>query len=262
MTINTTLFTEWRDRTDWNAPQFNRDSPNLRSLLDYLRWCYGGVSLGCHTGEPVKAGSRPRAHHFGAALDWRWERHPAYPDIKFITRHQLDTEVLPFLIEWSQELGIQAIHDRGRIWRSVRANGNHGWQDYDTGYTGWIHIETTPRSFEDDVAIQARLDIATGIPDVVFPKPVAPAVDFRTGQWGLWPLATKVLIKRGDKGDIVRYMQSVISFKAGGNITIDGDFGPKTELRVRDLQAFFGLVIDGLVGKRTWALIDALSAVK
>jgi hypothetical protein len=267
MTINTTLFTEWRDRKDWKEPQFERDSPNLIAILDYLTGRWGGVSLGCHTDEPVRAGTRPRAHHFGSALDWRWERHANFPNARFLTRHQLDTEVLPVLINWSAELGIQAIHDKGRIWRSVRrpVDGGHGWKDQRTGYTGWVHIETTPQSFNDNVPIQTRLDIAFGGVGVQL-QPAPPVVDFISGVWATWPMVAKPLIRLGSEGDTVRYLQSVIAHKGGGNIAIDGGFGPKTEQRVREVQMFWKhhgipLVIDGMVGKNTWRVIDWMTTL-
>jgi hypothetical protein len=268
MTINTTLFTEWRDRKDWELPPYESASPNLLAILDYLTNRWGGVSLGIETKETLKVGARPRAHHFGAALDWRWQAHSAFGNRRFITRTVLDAEVLPFLINWSQELGIQAIHDGtppggriGRVWRSVREVGMpHGWQPYSTGYTGWIHIETTPQSFSDNVPVQTRLDIAMGQP-----PQGPPDMPEQFGPFGLWPLnARKPRLERGkvppaiDNG-AVRYLQQVIALRAGGNIAVDGAFGPQTEKRVRDLQTFFGLVVDGIVGQQTWRTIDWLA---
>lgn len=86
-----------------------------------------------------------------------------------------------------------------------------------------------------------------------------PPFDPAQGLWGLWPLAEKSRLGVGAQGDIVRYLQGVIYHKAGGNIAIDGDYGRQTQLRVMDLQAWFGASVDGWVGPETWHLIDVLA---
>jgi peptidoglycan hydrolase-like protein with peptidoglycan-binding domain len=47
---------------------------------------------------------------------------------------------------------------------------------------------------------------------------------------------------------------------AGQDIAIDGDFGPQTEKAVKNVQAFFRITVDGVVGSRqTWPIIDYLA---
>jgi hypothetical protein len=58
---------------------------------------------------------------------------------------------------------------------------------------------------------------------------------------------SKPTLKRGSKGQYVRDLQAILG------ITVDGDFGPKTEAAVRAFQARTGLVVDGKVGAYTWA---------
>lgn len=92
------------------------------------------------------------------------------------------------------------------------------------------------------------------------PRPAVPPFNPALGMFSLWPLnSSKPAIRAGANGDIVRYLQGVIYHKAGGGIGIDGDFGPQTERRVKDLQRFFGLTVDGWVGKQTWGVIDFLA---
>lgn len=56
-------------------------------------------------------------------------------------------------------------------------------------------------------------------------------------------------LKKGSKGDAVKTLQKALG------ITIDGDFGPKTETAVKTFQQIHNLVADGIVGAKTWALL-------
>lgn len=61
------------------------------------------------------------------------------------------------------------------------------------------------------------------------------------------------LLRRGDKGDKVRELQSLLKAK-GQVIEVDGDFGPRTEsvLRIWQTEHFDPL---GVVGEKTWKLL-------
>lgn len=66
------------------------------------------------------------------------------------------------------------------------------------------------------------------------------------------------VLRRGSRGLPVRRLQSrmtAVGFKLGG---VDGRFGPKTEAAVRTLQQQAGLVVDGIVGPKTWDVVNAL----
>lgn len=54
-----------------------------------------------------------------------------------------------------------------------------------------------------------------------------------------------MILKKGSKGEEVKKLQESL------NITIDGDFGPATELAVMKFQAQQGLEADGIVGPKT-----------
>ena len=60
-----------------------------------------------------------------------------------------------------------------------------------------------------------------------------------------------VRVGPGDSGEAVRAVQRV-----AGPLAVDG-VGPKTEAAVRDFQERFGLVVDGIVGSRTWFALMA-----
>ena len=53
-------------------------------------------------------------------------------------------------------------------------------------------------------------------------------------------------LKKGSKGDEVKILQKAL------NITVDGNFGTKTEDAVKIFQKSKGLVADGVVGTKTW----------
>ena len=62
------------------------------------------------------------------------------------------------------------------------------------------------------------------------------------------------LQRRGAKNTAVYQFQAQLKAR-GWKIEVDGNFGPRTEAIVRQFQAEKGLVVDGLVGEKTWAAI-------
>lgn len=64
------------------------------------------------------------------------------------------------------------------------------------------------------------------------------------------PLPT---LRRGDQGEAVRDLQARLNARGQlPQLLVDGDFGAKTELAVKDYQRARALVPDGVVGDRTW----------
>lgn len=61
-----------------------------------------------------------------------------------------------------------------------------------------------------------------------------------------------MIIKRGDKGLRVMAVQEMLDLKPA-----DGIFGPKTEEAVKEFQKRNGLVVDGIVGDKTLAVLSA-----
>lgn len=66
---------------------------------------------------------------------------------------------------------------------------------------------------------------------------------------------TKMVLKRGSRNDLVRTLQEFLNSKGYGCGKADGIFGEKTDKAVRAFQKANGLVADGIVGPKTWALI-------
>lgn len=66
------------------------------------------------------------------------------------------------------------------------------------------------------------------------------------------------VLKIGSTGLPVRRLQSrmsAVGFNTGG---VDGRFGAMTEAAVKKLQHDYHLQIDGIVGLKTWQVVDAL----
>lgn len=62
-------------------------------------------------------------------------------------------------------------------------------------------------------------------------------------------------LKKGHRGADVMWLQTALN-ERGFDIKVDGIFGPKTELAVRDWQDRAHLVVDGLVGRQTIASLS------
>ncbi|MEG2832991.1 MAG: peptidoglycan-binding protein [Ruthenibacterium sp.] len=80
---------------------------------------------------------------------------------------------------------------------------------------------------------------------------IAPPDVNNVGQYPGTPL------RRGSTGNSVKLMQFYLRIIAQNNtaipvITADGSFGAATENAVRTFQSFYGLTVDGIVGRVTW----------
>lgn len=64
---------------------------------------------------------------------------------------------------------------------------------------------------------------------------------------------TVLQIKKGSKGNTVRSAQTLLRYRHGYKIEVDGDFGPATDAAVRAFQRAKGIGVDGIVGAKTWA---------
>ena len=68
---------------------------------------------------------------------------------------------------------------------------------------------------------------------------------------------TMPTVRKGDKGDAVRYLQTLL-MKRGydlGKWGADGDFGAQTEKAVKQFQRDWGLKVDGVCGEQTWKML-------
>lgn len=65
------------------------------------------------------------------------------------------------------------------------------------------------------------------------------------------PVNLARVLRRGSRGDDVRWMQSLVGSAIGRTLVQDGDFGPATEAAVIEFQRARHLAADGVVGPLT-----------
>jgi hypothetical protein len=63
-------------------------------------------------------------------------------------------------------------------------------------------------------------------------------------------------LQRGARGIAVERLQRMLNNQTGSALAEDGIFGSLTEVVVRQFQTARGLVVDGIVGPRTWAALN------
>jgi hypothetical protein len=71
------------------------------------------------------------------------------------------------------------------------------------------------------------------------------------------PPSDKPVLGLGDDGPYVRELQTDLNRENEADLTVDGDFGSKTDSAVRRYQASRGLEVDGIVGAQTWNALDS-----
>lgn len=66
------------------------------------------------------------------------------------------------------------------------------------------------------------------------------------------PIPALPKLRSGMTGEWVKRLQEALNEAVDARLTLDGDFGPKTDRAVRIFQKERGLVADGVVGPYTW----------
>lgn len=71
-------------------------------------------------------------------------------------------------------------------------------------------------------------------------------------------LTSTPTLRQGSRGAAVSQLQQKLRAK-GFNVSVDGDFGPKTAAAVRAFQQAHHLGVDGVVGPNTWRALNAVA---
>jgi peptidoglycan hydrolase-like protein with peptidoglycan-binding domain len=67
-------------------------------------------------------------------------------------------------------------------------------------------------------------------------------------------------LQLGSQGDDVKHLQEDLNLLKYGPLTVDGDFGPKTQAAVERFQSNNNLAVDGIVGPQTWQVLHEQAA--
>ena len=65
-------------------------------------------------------------------------------------------------------------------------------------------------------------------------------------------------LRRGSQGENVKYLQNLLNYIYGQNLKVDGIFGAATEASVKRFQKEENLVVDGIVGPKTWQRLEQI----
>jgi peptidoglycan hydrolase-like protein with peptidoglycan-binding domain len=150
-------------------------------------------------------------------------------DITHDPRNGIDNGTLAERLRASADPRIKYIISNGRI-----ANSGKPWRKY-TGSNG--HFQHFHVSVSDSPSLYDSTKPWALDGSVVKADTAQPAI------------IEKPFLVRGSKGDAVAELQRLLK------ITVDGDFGPKTEKAVKDFQKAKKLTVDGKVGPQTWGAL-------
>lgn len=205
MTIQTRFYNWQHSALDPTVDPYESLSPNLVELRQYTLSRWGGQQVGSENNRRLNGSWS--THAYGAALDWRYE--PTFlsgTNPVVVPRSIVISVVIPFLINNSAELGIDAIHDYvgDSIWRAGRTNdindAHTAWWKVQDGagpamgesWARWLHIETHKDSFLWAEPIKTRLrkqvkddDVITysEMMGVTSAPPVADVTGGRADRW-------------------------------------------------------------------------------
>lgn len=188
---------------------------------------------------------KPSVHGTGRAADLSWRANKG----KGFGNYQTACQVVDFWVANAELFLIEEIHDYhlapfGRGWRCDRS----AWKVYAKNTIGspggdWFHVEIAPTHADNPAYYEQAFASLGGAPA---PAPAAPAPAPAPDGALKFDYPGQPL-KLGSKGPAVALVQAVV-----GGVKTDGDFGPKTDHRVKEWQLAHNIAADGIVGPVTW----------
>lgn len=217
--------------TEENPPGSNRTPIGNEFGFNGVAWCAETVSVACNRlGFPLHEAAVSRIEAHARSGDWGmgWTRKPVRGAV--------------VCFDWNGHGNPADMHcgivtdvlDGGRF-RTIEGNYHDSCQRVLRDMTYVRGFATFP------------FDGAAPAPSPVTPSPPAPTPQNRPE------------LSEGMIGTWVSKVQQIIRDHAGGDIRVDGNFGPQTARRVEDVQHLFDLEVDGVVGPKTWAVLDYIA---
>lgn len=140
----------WQEATKADGLRFRKASPNLLALKEALVKRWGGSNIGIYNRRPVRGGTAPSSHSYGAALDWRYEN------------RRNAVIAMNWMVKNHRKLGVQNIVDYvgctqwivGVGWRQMKPNAQTG---VGQSWAKWLHVETTKEEWGNSTPVANRL---------------------------------------------------------------------------------------------------------
>lgn len=118
-----------------------------------------------------------------------------------------------------------------------------------------IELPRSRRNYRPGTVFLGTWDLPN-VPPPVDPTPIPPAPIPNPPTGGSVVNVTVQTIRQGDSGGWVKKCQAILAANMGQDVgAIDGHFGPRTAAGVENVQRFFGLTVDRVVGPQTWTIL-------
>jgi len=193
--------------------------------------------------NPALKTPKPSVHGTGRAADLSWRANKG----KGFGGYNTACQVVDFWVANAELFLVEEIHDyfpepHGRGWRCDKAV----WTVYKKPSIGsapggdWFHVEIAPAHADDPAYYEQAFASLAGAPAPATVREISDGLKFDyPGQ----------PVKLGSKGPAVALVQAAIGAKP------DGEFGPKTDYRVKEWQMARNIAPDGIVGPITWKVM-------
>ena len=230
--------------------------PGILSLVsDTLRPAYGGTA-GEYLTERA-CGERSSGHEEGRALDWMVDaRVPAqYATAKAFLDWLLATDEHGNRHAMARRLGVTYVLYNNQMWRAYRAD--EGWMPQrfagadcatlDSSYATKCHRDHIHLSMSWSGALKKTSYWTAQLPP--------PPAGVLPGTLGAYPGDGVVKLARTNDA-VLRYERRLQALGLLSASAVNGTYGDVTDTATRTLQKRTGLVVDGVVGPKTWAAAD------
>lgn len=199
----------------------------LNTVLKAYRYSTRAGDTGAYNCRRITGGTGYSLHAYGIALDINWTTNPYSSTLRTDMLRPGDHQ-MPYRI--------QAIRTNSgkQVWR---------WGGTYSGSKDAMHYEV----------VCSPADIRTGINWRTVYGYAAPVAA---------PATSHPVLREGSTGTAVKVLQWELNVTTGSRLSGDGNFGPATKTAVMNFQRFFKLPADGIVGSKTWGVLDYVYALR